>query len=182
MAGNNPIIAVFCRQVRYSLMFTVLVALTLFVPEVHSAGDWSPLTRDGIHDPDSPATRVLQSPEEALSVLPFDSAGNQVRWVKALEEGYINPRTNIMPGTKIEVLDKDVLMKDTAGMPFVLFPHKPHTEWLDCSNCHDKIFKKKAGETPVNMFEVLQGEYCGQCHGAVAFPLTECKRCHSVQQ
>jgi c(7)-type cytochrome triheme protein len=62
----------------------------------------------------------------------------------------------------------------------VLFPHRPHTEWLDCENCHDKLFKKKAGETPINMFQVLQGEYCGRCHGAVAFPLTECRRCHSV--
>jgi hypothetical protein len=26
------------------------------------------------------------------------------------------------------------------------------------------------------------GEHCGRCHGAVAFPLTECTRCHSVQQ
>ena len=38
----------------------------------------------------------------------------------------------------------------------------------------------QAGVNPVNMFAVLQGEYCGRCHGAVAFPLTECLRCHSV--
>ena len=47
-----------------------------------------------------------------------------------------------------------------------------HTEWLDCTNCHDKLFLPKAGATPVNMFAVLQGEYCGRCHGAVSFPLT----------
>jgi hypothetical protein len=29
---------------------------------------------------------------------------------------------------------------------------------------------------------VLSGEKCGLCHGAVAFPLTECNRCHSVQR
>jgi c(7)-type cytochrome triheme protein len=65
-------------------------------------------------------------------------------------------------------------------LPLVLFPHRPHTEWLDCNNCHDKIFVKKVDANPVNMFAILSGQYCGQCHGAVAFPLTECNRCHSV--
>jgi hypothetical protein len=29
---------------------------------------------------------------------------------------------------------------------------------------------------------ILSGEKCGLCHGAVSFPLTECKRCHSVDR
>jgi hypothetical protein len=32
----------------------------------------------------------------------------------------------------------------------------------------------------MNMLQILSGEKCGQCHGAVAFPLTECARCHRV--
>ena len=32
------------------------------------------------------------------------------------------------------------------------------------------------------MLLILAGEKCGLCHGAVAFPLTECLRCHSVQR
>jgi c(7)-type cytochrome triheme protein len=45
------------------------------------------------------------------------------------------------------------------------------------------LFKSKAGATKqLNMFQILQGEYCGVCHGAVSFPLTECKRCHSVER
>jgi len=72
-------------------------------------------------------------------------------------------------------------MPRTGEMPMVRFPHRQHTEWLDCSNCHEKLFASKAGGTrAVNMFQILQGEYCGLCHGAVSFPLTECKRCHSV--
>lgn len=141
---------------------------------------WRPLADDKLHDPDNPAASLLQEPAESLSVLPPDSVGNRVRWVKALRDGYISPRTNILPDTEVQVLDLDVLMKRTAEMPMVLFPHRPHTEWLDCKNCHTGIFEMKAGSTPVNMFKILQGEYCGQCHGAVAFPLTECKRCHSV--
>ena len=142
--------------------------------------NWKSLKDDGLHDPDNPAIEFLQEPAEALSQLPPDSVGNQVLWNQALQQGYIEPRTNIYPETKIEVIDMDIIMERTGEMPLVLFPHRPHTEWLDCNNCHDKIFIKKAGANPVNMLAILSGNYCGQCHGAVAFPLTECNRCHSV--
>lgn len=157
------------------------VVATLLLAGAALAGDHVPLAKDGVHDPANPAIKLLQEPGEALSKLPPDVVGNRVRWVKALEQGVITPRTNILPDTRIRVLDLDVIMPRTAEMPMVRFPHKQHTEWLDCSNCHEHLFKSKAGATKaVNMFEILQGEYCGLCHGAVAFPLTECKRCHSV--
>lgn len=76
----------------------------------------------------------------------------------------------------------DIILENTGEMPMVRFPHKAHTEWLDCSNCHDAIFKKEVGANPINMFAILNGEYCGRCHGAVSFPLTECLRCHSVSR
>ena len=143
---------------------------------------WRSLGDDNLHDPASPAIGVLQEPAEALSLMPPDVAGvgNQVNWVRALREGYIEPRAKVLEQTTVKVLDSEVLMMDTGEMPLVLFPHRPHTEWLDCSNCHEGIFKSKAGATPVNMFQILQGRYCGRCHGAVSFPLTECRRCHSV--
>ena len=144
-------------------------------------GNHLPLAKDGVHDPANPGIKLLQEPGEALSTLPPDAVGNRVRWVDALNRGLIAPRTNILPDTQIKVLDQDVIMPRTGEMPMVRFPHRQHTEWLDCSNCHEKLFKSKAGATTaVNMFQILQGEYCGVCHGAVAFPLTECNRCHSV--
>jgi len=141
---------------------------------------WKPIAEDGIHDPTSPALPLLQEPGEALSVLPRDAEGNRVNWVTALQEGHIAPRTNIYPETKIQVLDLDIVFPDTSSMHMVTFPHRQHTEWLDCSNCHDRIFKEKTGANPVNMLKILNGEYCGQCHGAVSFPLTECGRCHNT--
>ncbi|MBW2422280.1 MAG: hypothetical protein JRH19_27355 [Deltaproteobacteria bacterium] len=143
-------------------------------------GSWRSLAEDRIHDPDNPAISILQEPREALSLLPPDVVGNQVRWVTALQEGFIEPRTSILESTEVRVLDLDILMKRTGDAAFVLFPHKPHTEWLDCSNCHDAMFASEAGATPMNMLMILSGEYCGRCHGAVSFPLTECNRCHSV--
>jgi len=159
-----------------------VVLLTLGVAaSAVTVSHWLSLNQDDLHDPANPDIRLLQNPAEALSKLPPDAVGNQVNWVKALEQGYINPRTNIYPETKIRVLDKDVLMQKTGEMPMVLFPHKQHTKWLDCSNCHEELFKSKDGATPgLNMFAILQGEFCGRCHGAVSFPLTECNRCHSV--
>ena len=160
-----------------------LLALTLACSVFGAGAEWTPLTEDGLHDPENPALAVLQEPAEALGQLPRDEAGdvgNKVRWVRALNDGYINPRTNIYPETKVEILDLDILMKNTGSAAYVLFPHRPHTEWLDCSNCHDSLFAAKAGATPMNMLMILSGEYCGRCHGAVAFPLTVCGRCHSV--
>ena len=157
----------------------VVMLLAIAVSPVNAA-DWQPLVQDGLHDPANPALDLLQEPAEALSVLPPDTAGNKVRWVQALRNGYIEPRTNIYPETKVNLLDQDVIMKRTGSANYVRFPHLVHTEWLDCSNCHDHLFAQKAGETPVTMLAILSGEYCGRCHGAVAFPLTECNRCHSV--
>ena len=158
-----------------------LVAMWMAVGLAWGAGNQVPLAKDGVHDTANPGIKMLQEPREALRSLPADVVGNNVRWVQALEQGLITPRTNIMSDTKITVLDQDVIMPRTGEMPMVRFPHKQHTEWLDCSNCHEKLFKSKAGATTtVNMFQILQGEYCGVCHGAVAFPLTECNRCHSV--
>ncbi len=141
---------------------------------------WNSLKQDGLHDPEGAGINLLQEPAEALSVLPPDTAGNQVNWIKALSDGVINPRTNLWPETKVRLRNTDILFKETGEMPVVRFPHRQHTQWLDCSNCHEKVFVSKAGANPVDMFKILQGEYCGRCHGAVAFPLTECDRCHSV--
>ena len=145
---------------------------------------WDLIVNDGLHDPNSPAVGVLQEPGEALSALPPDAhdAGNKVNWPKAIENGYINPKTSRDGKYKMKVLDLDILLTSTREMPMVLFPHIKHTVWLDCANCHEKIFKMKAGATPINMYKILMGEYCGLCHGAVAFPLTQCLRCHSVRR
>lgn len=153
-----------------------LAAETLRSPETH----WLALERDELHDPAMAELGLLQNPGEVLSRLPRDGAGNQVDWDKALEKGYIRPYANVRSKTQNNVLDLNVLRRNTGEMDMVSFPHKQHTEWLSCSNCHESLFKSKAGATKFGMFDILNGEYCGRCHGAVAFPLTECKRCHNV--
>lgn len=176
-----------------SVAFRAFVALFFFLlgvclSEVAMAADgtWLPLKGDGVHDPRSPAVKELLEPAQALgelaSAAPDPYIGNQVRWVHAIEKGLISPRAQLHPDTRIQVLDLDVFLGVGGSMPVVRFPHRAHTYWLDCSNCHEHLFKAKAGGNSISMYQILQGEQCGVCHGAVAFPLTECARCHSVPQ
>ena len=164
----------------------VAMAAAMSFASLASAQTWIKLKDDGLHDPKSPAFKMKQEPGEALGAIakkaPDVGVGNQVRWVKALETGAINPRTNLWPDTQIRVLDQDIYLNIGGSQPVVRFPHKQHTLWLDCSNCHESVFRSVAGTTEITMLQVLEGEQCGICHGAVAFPLTECLRCHSVPQ
>ncbi len=167
------------RQLLRGPLLVLLLAMTgLAIAAV--VGRWVPLEKDGLHDPAGPGIKLLQQPAEALAGLPADTAGNQVRWVQALQTRAINPRANLLPGTEVRLLDQDLIVARNGSLPAVKFPHLAHTLWLDCSNCHEQLFKSKAGANKFSMTAILNGEQCGLCHGAVAFPLTECNRCHSV--
>ena len=173
-------IALLSHLARARLGLTLLVLLAALLPASAWAGEWLPLQNDGIHDPRSRGLKILQEPAEALHGLTPDHAGNMVRWVHSLEKGEIRPRERLFPQTKVRKLDLDIIMNVKGGMPAVRFPHRQHTEWLDCANCHNGLFAEKTGGSKISMFKILQGEQCGVCHGAVAFPLTECTRCHSI--
>src|SRR4030067_1844704 len=115
--------------------------------------------------------------------MPAAFSGNKLRWAEAVQGEYIERLASILDNDyQMQVLDLDVLRTRTAGISMVLFPHKQHTEWLECGNCHEWLFKSKAGATRFGMFDVLNGEYGGRCHGAVAFPLTDCYTCHTVKR
>jgi c(7)-type cytochrome triheme protein len=141
---------------------------------------WRSLAKDELHDPANPALQMLHDPAKSLSVLPRSGVGNQVNWSEALEKKEIKPSISLSAGAQTEILDLNILFPNTGEMDMVNFPHKQHTEWLVCGNCHEEIFKYKSRATKFGMFEILNGQYCGRCHGAVAFPLTDCNRCHSV--
>jgi c(7)-type cytochrome triheme protein len=164
------------RQRSLILLLVLLGAATAGI----AAGPWRPLVHDGLHDPASPAIGVLQEPAEALGVLQSDTAGNMVDWVGSVDQGIIAPRPSLHDDREPEILDSTVLMRNTNELGYVLFPHKPHTQWMSCEACHDSIFIAEVDANPINMGKILNGEYCGLCHGAVSFPLTECNRCHSV--
>jgi c(7)-type cytochrome triheme protein len=140
---------------------------------------FTPLTEDGIHDPQGPAMAYLQQPVEALGPLPLDGEG-RTDWMAALRGGSIAPRADLIGKEKMKGIDLDIVMTNTSSLPAVKFPHRAHTEWLTCSNCHSQIFLPQKGGNFVTMAAILQGQYCGTCHGTVAFPPTTCNRCHNA--
>lgn len=186
------------KQIRLRIALASTLLVSLLVPRLGYVQDkfegdfWNagehyqldgkvvPVYEDGIHDPTNDAVKVLQEPVEALEGFPRDNAGI-INWVKALEDGLITPRKGLYGDEEMHAVDFDVIFKNTGSMPYVRYPHKPHTEWLTCKNCHPKIFLPQKGGNPVTMSGIMQGNFCGVCHGKVAFPPTKnCGRCHSV--
>jgi len=123
--------------------------------------------------------------EYAMKDMPPNDFGNKINWVQALHEQETKLAASVDGTGKLKSLDKDIIMpsaKYAPGPPAVLFPHKTHTEFLDCKSCHPSRFKAKKGGNPdMDMMKIINGQYCGACHGKVSFPLEDCFRCHSQE-
>lgn len=138
---------------------------------------------DGIHDPENEGTHMLQPPAVGMAELVKSNFGNRVDWVASLESKKVTPRwerTN--PDAEGIVMDMNILRVPRGSMPNVVFPHKQHTEWLECSNCHPAIFIPQKGANQISMPLILLGQKCGVCHGKVSFPISECRKCHSQKK
>lgn len=74
----------------------------------------------------------------------------------------------------------DVIIKYKKGE--VVFSHESHVNGmgLDCTKCHDSLYKSKAQHKTVTMKEMQKGKSCGACHnGKTAFTVkANCKNCH----
>ncbi len=142
-----------------------------------------PAAESGIHDPANDGTLLLQPPAQAFDKLPKSPAGNGVNWVQALDQKKIDPRYDKAdPKALPVVMDLNIVREVKGSMPDVVYPHKQHTEWLDCSNCHPAIFVPQKGANQISMAAIMLGEKCGVCHGKVAFPVSECRLCHSKKK
>ncbi len=142
-----------------------------------------PAAESGIHDPSNDMTTQLQPPATAFADMPKSMAGNRVDWVKALHNNTIAPRWDRLdPAAPPVVMDLNIVREVKGSMPDVVYPHKQHTEWLDCSNCHPAIFIPQKGANQISMASILLGQKCGMCHGKVAFPVSECRLCHSKKK
>jgi c(7)-type cytochrome triheme protein len=133
---------------------------------------------------DSLARILIEAEKEqhplAFYFLPKSEQGSYVDWAAALKFGVIRPIDSLDPNRKtMPAIDFNVVFKVKGDLPDVVYPHFPHTVWLDCKNCHPSIFVMRAGVNQVTMNGIMRGEFCGRCHGKVAFPLYDCNRCHS---
>ncbi|MBI2313867.1 MAG: c-type cytochrome [Betaproteobacteria bacterium] len=142
-----------------------------------------PPADDGIHDAANDGTHLLQPPAQAFTVFPKSTAGNGVNWVESLSQKKIAPRYDRKdPAAAPVVMDLNIVREVKGSMPDVVYPHKQHTEWLDCSNCHPAIFIPQKGANQISMASIILGQKCGVCHGKVAFPVSECRLCHSKKK
>lgn len=140
----------------------------------------------GTGDADKPVSEAWKAGmswhPQALSAkgLPKDRYG-LVDWVKIVDEKIIAPKHSLDPDAQeLPALDVVVIMPTTIEtVNAVTFPHKTHTYWLSCEACHPKLFLPAKGQNNMNMLGIVEGKWCGKCHGKVAFPLTDCNRCHS---
>lgn len=137
--------------------------------------DWLPS-----EEPRTPIETV-KTWTEAERLLPV--TGGMPDWAQALAQGVIEPRAGIDPDAPhMPVLPINVELVPEATPTFkAVFAHEPHTAILSCTSCHPGIFEMRAGANPINMAKIFAGEYCGRCHGKVAFEInTGCGRCHSA--
>ena len=137
---------------------------------------------------------------KAKLTLPEAQYGNRINWEAAEEEGFIKlkdevhgktfkdkPRDPNNPLYKRKAPeDKELFLKDDEGgklkgiIDNIIFSHKKHTVWNGCEVCHPDLFIPKIGKNKYLMEDLFEGKYCGFCHDKVAFPNSECRRCHTL--
>ena len=114
--------------------------------------------------------------------LPKGRFGNNVDWEAAELEGKIK-LVDTLPEISVKRRPLDVpkdysIEAKLQGLPDIIFSHKKHAVWNGCELCHPDIYSVKTGTTKYSMEDVFAGRFCGACHGSVAFPATDCQRCH----
>ncbi|MBI4683969.1 MAG: hypothetical protein HY755_02095 [Nitrospirae bacterium] len=182
-----------CRVCHFELEFNMKVNTTEITESANSSGKFCGTS--GCHDGriafghDKPNCEKCHNGNRGygkekfstLSGLPKTGFGNGINWVKALKKGLIAPAhyLTIKPSEDISYETTLLLEAEWEKIPPAIFPHRAHTQWLDCNNCHPDIFNiKKKTTKHFSMSLNLKGEFCGVCHLSVAFPMNECKRCH----
>ncbi len=118
---------------------------------------------------------------EFATRMPHERFGNGIDWEKAENTGLIKPVQYLEGASRPELMvQKDfALPAKMEGMTEIIFSHQKHTIWNGCELCHPEIFLGvRKGASKYTMVELFEGKYCGVCHDKVAFPQTDCQRCH----
>lgn len=109
--------------------------------------------------------------------------GNGIDWEETEKQKRIQ-LSDTLPGVSVKrkpleiPKDYDIEAK-VSTLPEIIFSHKKHAVWSGCELCHPDLFTVARGSTKFTMEEIFKGRYCGACHGSVAFPSTDCQRCHT---
>lgn len=150
------------------------------MPAVKTAPDAAPPAK-----PFTPFGGLLAQ-DSVVPMLPRDHAGN-IDWTAALRSGVVRPAASLLgvdsATTRLLRFTFDFFLppgEDTTVTTW--FPHTGHTEWMACSSCHVRLFPYRR-PLKMSMDALMEGKYCGACHGPVAFPIeTGCERCHPKEE
>jgi c(7)-type cytochrome triheme protein len=117
-----------------------------------------------------------------VAELPKGRFGNKVDW-EAAEITRRITLTDTLPEISVKraalAVPKDYSIEaKISGLPQIIFSHRKHATWNGCELCHPEVFAVKAGTTKYTMQDIFAARYCGLCHGSVAFPASDCQRCH----
>lgn len=111
--------------------------------------------------------------------IPMDRYG-YIDWLLLKAKGVFSPVGSLDGKKGKETRDTAILFESTSpAVNNVLFDHKVHTAWIDCSTCHPSVFKDSVGNEKISMTDMGSGKYCGYCHGKVSFTFADCLRCHN---
>jgi len=180
-----------CRVCHTELEFNMKVNSTEITEAANKAGKYCGACHNGkiafkhrgncdkCHngDIDFGQEKFADFPKQPFPTIPY---GNGINWVEALRRGMITPVRFLQEKPKDIFFDKTLLLESEWSMiPAAIFPHKAHSEWVDCNTCHPEIFNiQKKTTQHFSMPAILKGQFCGVCHLNVAFPMDDCNRCH----
>ena len=180
-----------CRVCHFELGFKMKLNTTVITEEANKKGDYCGAchndkiafghTEDNCDKCHNGDIDYGKEKFKALYDLPTAKNGNTINWVKALEYGLINPKTYLQDSTEQFKSKKiiNIFPKWRWVYSIAYFSHEIHGKWLGCSNCHTEIFEYAPKATEgLRMLNIIDNQYCGVCHGKVAFPVNDCRRCH----
>jgi len=181
-----------CRVCHFELEFQMKVNATEITEEANRKGQFCGACHDGktAFGPTEENCKKCHSGTEKTDVaffkkvysrMPRTKFGNWIDWSQAVRMGRIRPKQSILEDDYESMpFDKEIKLEAIwSDAPEAIFPHKSHTFWLDCANCHPYVFNiKKKATKDLTMNNILKGDFCGACHLNVAFPLDDCVRCH----
>jgi c(7)-type cytochrome triheme protein len=181
-----------CRVCHFELQFNFEANTTEITEEANRAGQFCGSCHDGKelfgHEKPEDCERchngdLRRGAErfEYLWRLPEARYGNRIDWDAALEAGLIKPANKLAIDPTGEIGFSSTIRLETVvvRVASASFPHGKHARWLDCNDCHPGLFNiKRKFTVGLSMWNIVDGQYCGVCHGSVAFPLSDCTRCH----
>lgn len=113
----------------------------------------------------------------------FPKASYGIDWEETEATGLIKPVDSLegitIKKTALRTQQDFAIQARVTWASDIIFSHRKHTIWNGCELCHPEIFPAtKKGVVRYTMFHISNGQYCGVCHGKVAFATTSCGGCH----